>query len=973
MGFLSRHRKRIAIILAALYGSYLVGTGLIIPAVAKHLAPQELEELLGREVSLEKLRFNPFTLALTAENFVLHSHSDTPLFEFKRFYANFELSSLWRRSIHFKFIELAGAQGSIQQLSKGKFDIDDLLALADSAEPESEVSEETSAELVLPALSVDLLKIEDAGFQITDHSRKGAPRLHITPVSFEITHLSTQPTEEGGNHYEFHAASPSGGSLAWLGQLTFAPLTLEGNLTLDQVALSPFADFFNEFIAAKLTSGVLSLSNNYHLSYDEKIRLSLSKGNLSLRDITLLDGLGSDTDNTLLKLHSFNLEDFSLDTLSSKIYAKALTLDSPHILADLANDGTINWLEAVSPIEQTAVETSEEQSTANTDAAEASLTAQDPDLNSSTEWQLLAEQFHLKNGAIQLKDNSNANAGLLSVNSIDLLVKNIQWPSINPTVVALNAELENGGKLSLNTEGTLSPLAFSGDLALKELTLESINPWISQQLPLQLDSGNATIQQTFELSLNDSDELNVSATGRAQVDKLSLREIGKRTIASWQSVAVESTKFNLSKQEISIGKVLVNGLHSGLMIGADGSSWLDIFASDTSESSTSANNSQPDWRVVINEIELQNNQLSYHDGTMSPSFQVSLDKLSGKLTNIDTAGKQQSSFNFTAQVDGNAPLAIKGKGYLLDEPLNIELSTQLNDYEMTRLSPFTGSFLGFLTESGQLTLDSQLEIKNNLLNTSNKVLAKRFYLGDRVESPDAISAPIKLGLSVLRDRRENINLPVVAKGDLADPSVSVSRIILNTFTNILVRAATSPFSVLMGLGGDSSLEYLAYMPGTTQLDANSEAMVTTLAQALIDRPKLRLTLTGSAALPDQRAIATNLVGEELMGRQWTNLTEALEEDKFRKKTLRAWEKLTHEEELLGSEREQAEAAFEQLVQIKIQQLDEGALLTLANQRADQLKALLVSEHGLEGSSITVANSIISHDEEAGVKLEMSSR
>lgn len=973
MGFLSRHRKRIAIILAALYGSYLVGTGLIVPAVIKHIAPQELEELLGREVSLEKLRFNPFTLALTAENFVLHSHSSTPLFEFERFYANVELSSLWRRSIHFKLIELVGAQGSIQQLSKGKFDIDDLLALADSAEPKAEALETASAELVLPALSVDLLNIEDAGFQITDHSRKGSPRLHITPVSFEITHLSTQPTEEGGNHYEFHAASPSGGSLTWLGQLTFAPLTLEGNLTLDQLALSPFADFFNEFVTAKLTTGVLSLSNQYRFSYDEVVSLNLSEGSLSLRNITLLDGLGSDAENTLLKLHSFDLEGFSLDTLDSKIHAKTLTLDSPHILADLASDGTINWLKAVSPIEQTAVVASEDTPLAKTDTTEASRDTHQPSIDSHPEWQLVAEKFHLKNGAITLQDNSNANAGLLGVNSIDLLVKNIHWPATSPTHITLNAELESGGKLNLSTEGTLAPLTFSGELALSELALEPLNPWVSQQFPLQFDSGSATAQQTFELNLDESDQFNVAATGRAQVDNLSLREIGKRTIASWQSVAVENSRLNLAKQEMLIGKILLKGLHSGLTLNADGNSWLDIFASEAEETSAPVNHSEPDWRVVINEIELQNNQLTYHDATMNPAFRVSLDKLSGKLTNIDTAGKQQSAFNFTAQVDGNAPLAIKGTGYLLDEPLNIELSTQLNDYEMTRLSPFTGSFLGFLTESGQLTLDSQLHIENNLLNTNNKILAKRFYLGDRVESPDAISAPIKLGLSVLRDRRENINLPVVAKGDLADPSVSVSRIILNTFTNILVRAATSPFSVLMGLGGDSSQEYLAYIPGTTQLDANSEAMVATLAQALIDRPKLRLTLTGSAALPDQRALATHLVGDDVMGRQWTNLTDALADDRFYKKTLKAWEKLTPSEALSGNEREQAEAAFEQLVQIKIQQLDEGTLLTLANYRADQLKALLVNEHGLEGSRITVANSLISHDEEAGVKLEMSSR
>src|SRR5699024_12320063 len=143
----------------------------------KHVAPQELEALLNRDVTLQKFRFNPFTLAVTAENFVIESHGDTPLFQFERFHANFELSSLWRKSLHFKVIELIGPQGAIEQLSKGKFDIDDLLAVADS---EDEPEESTEEEVAIAACSVDKLSIKEAGFQITDHSRQATPRLPDT-------------------------------------------------------------------------------------------------------------------------------------------------------------------------------------------------------------------------------------------------------------------------------------------------------------------------------------------------------------------------------------------------------------------------------------------------------------------------------------------------------------------------------------------------------------------------------------------------------------------------------------------------------------------------------------------------------------------------------------------------------------------------------------------------------------------------
>src|SRR5690625_4621122 len=146
-------------------------------------------------------------------------------------------------------------------------------------------------------------------------------------------------------------------------------------------------------------------------------------------------------------------------------------------------------------------------------------------------------------------------------------------------------------------------------------------------MPVQLDSGVAFIEQAFEVALDAEDEVHFTAKGRAQVDDLSLREVDKRTIAAWQSVAVEDTEFVLEQQQIRLGKVLLNGVNSSLTLAQDGSSWLDIFTGDSSnstEASTEDSTETQDWRVIINEIELHNNQLTYHEGTLNTAFRISL-------------------------------------------------------------------------------------------------------------------------------------------------------------------------------------------------------------------------------------------------------------------------------------------------------------------------------------------------------------
>jgi len=48
-------------------------------------------------------------------------------------------------------------------------------------------------------------------------------------------------------------------------------------------------------------------------------------------------------------------------------------------------------------------------------------------------------------------------------------------------------------------------------------------------------------------------------------------------------------------------------------------------------------------------------------------------------------------------------------------------------------------------------------------------------LGEKVESPDAIKAPVKLGLAILKDRRGVIDLDIPIDGAASTTPASISR------------------------------------------------------------------------------------------------------------------------------------------------------------------------------------------------------
>ena len=81
----------------------------------------------------------------------------------------------------------------------------------------------------------------------------------------------------------------------------------------------------------------------------------------------------------------------------------------------------------------------------------------------------------------------------------------------------------------------------------------------------------------------------------------------------------------------------------------------------------------------------------------------------------------------------------------------------------------------------------------------------QFVLSDeKITNETATTLPVKLALSLLTDRRGQINLNLPIEGLLDDPEFSVSGIILQVIANLMEKIVTAPFDVLASsFGGES--------------------------------------------------------------------------------------------------------------------------------------------------------------------------
>jgi hypothetical protein len=110
---------------------------------------------------------------------------------------------------------------------------------------------------------------------------------------------------------------------------------------------------------------------------------------------------------------------------------------------------------------------------------------------------------------------------------------------------------------------------------------------------------------------------------------------------------------------------------------------------------------------------------------------------------------------------------------------------------------------------------------------------------------------VLLAVALLKDRNGVIDINLPVSGSINDPQFSVGAIIVKLILNLLVKALTAPFSLFAG-GGGPDLSLIEFRPGTALLAEGGATALDKVAKALVDRPALKLTVTGASDAAAER-------------------------------------------------------------------------------------------------------------------------
>ena len=208
--------KKASIIIAILALLYSIGGFVVAPALIKSKAPAIIAEQLGRKATVEQVRFNPFALSLTLRGFKLADLDGERFIGFEELYVNFQLSSIFRRTLTFAEISLTAPDGLVKVLPDGSLNFSDLITKSNQSEPSQAQSSE------LPSVLISQLRLERGRFTFRDLSLPTPYEETFFPIQLTLNNFSTRKDRQSA--YSLTASMGEGAVISWEGDLSLNSL-----------------------------------------------------------------------------------------------------------------------------------------------------------------------------------------------------------------------------------------------------------------------------------------------------------------------------------------------------------------------------------------------------------------------------------------------------------------------------------------------------------------------------------------------------------------------------------------------------------------------------------------------------------------------------------------------------------------------------------------------------------------------------
>lgn len=795
-----------------------------------------------------------------------------------------ESADLRERRVNLSRVLLAGAEVEVVREADGRMNLARLLprpraaAVAAQPTPPASAQGERAEAPARPRTRVAIASIEVENGRVGWTDRAVSPPFTARAEAIGLSIRGLEPGSETPAEARGSLRTARGETLELDARLQLSPLLAEGRLALAGVRIPDYAPYFASKLPVRIESATLSGSSGFrYASTGGKPALALSGLALDLRG---LRARRPEASEPLLQLQSLALAEVDIDLAARQASVGSIRAREGALRAMLGADGRLD-LATMRPA-----------------GSPAPAPANPPTGGTPAPWTWSLRDASLERWAIRLEDRRLPQPAIHELSGLDARLAGLNSRPGSRGQLRLRTAIDRGGSLAIRGDIGLSPGFANVEVDLASLGLVPLQPYFGERLNVLVTSGEVGLRGRVQLDAATR-PLRGRFAGDLRLSGLGVLDRGsEEELLRIGSLQVSSVDARMGPGALDIGEIALSDFAARLILSKDGRLSLremvrpapgaspvpasaataarpdpaGVIAADAQPAESVAEASRASaapraspaprdaerMPIRIGRISVVSGTVNYSDFLVRPNYRVNLTGVTGTVSELSSQPGTTAEIDLRAAVDGTAPVQIAGRLNPLAAPLFVDIKASMRGAELSTLSPYTIKYTGYGIERGRLTIETAYRVEDRKLDAQHRVFLDQLtFSADRVDGPAVLRLPILFAVRLLQNRNGEIDLTLPVTGTLDDPKFRLGPIIWQVVVNLVTRIVTAPFA-LFSRGGSEDLSYVAFAPGSPDLDEAGRSRLASVGKGLAERPSVRLELSGRVDPEADRAALRRL-------------------------------------------------------------------------------------------------------------------
>jgi uncharacterized protein involved in outer membrane biogenesis len=658
----------------------------VLPPILKSILTNKLSENLHRQVTINQIKINPYTLSITARGLFVKDRASSETFvSCEEIFLNLQSLSVLRMALILKEIRLTKPFIKVFRNPDMSYNFSDLI----------EKKEPKATEKGKPlGFSFNNIKIVNGSIDFWDGPKQ--TKHTVRELNIGVPSLSNYP------YYIERYVRPTLSA-----QINGTPYTLEGKTKPFANSLETSFDinikdldipYYFAYVPMKMNFKIISayLDTQTKISFIEtrgKKPSLIVAGNVSLKKIAVDD----QQNKPLLRLPLFEISIAESELLSKIIHLSKISIQSPELEIRRDAKGTLNVSSLLPEKKETKPPPKK--------------------VEDSVPLSLDIDEIQLAGGKISFSDLSRSKPFKTILDPLELKVDHFSNRKDKKSAYTLSLKTEAKETIKVEGEFSMEPLWAEGALELKSVPLKKYAPYYRDNILFDIEDGHLDLSTRYKYAKGEKEpDVNLSGIS-ISINALRLKKAEENEdFLKIPNFSIKETDLDLTKKELKIGgfstqkgelliKRLKNGDMNVLKLVTPPS--VPKKPSDEDKSKTP----EKPWVVLLKTVSVDNYRIRVEDQTPSEPVTLVAQNLKLRGENISTAKNSKGRLNLFLLLNEKGTFSTTGTIGI--DPMAADLKTELKGIEMTPLQSYFTDKVKITVTGGAISTAGNLSFSSN--------------------------------------------------------------------------------------------------------------------------------------------------------------------------------------------------------------------------------------------------------------------